>query len=554
MNHPIDFERAAERIAQTVRQYVRVCSFTDTRQERNVEEFFLDHFSVIPYYREHPNHYGIYRIPGDPHERGVCWALCKGEGPDTVVMVHHYDTVGIEDFRDLKDYALEPDALREQLLDNIALFSGETRADIESGDYAFGRGICDMKGGGAIQYTLLEQYTELPDFQGNVIVIGVPDEENLSAGMRGAVRLLAELKENYGLRYKLMINSEPHQRRKADTGIISLGSMGKMMAFVYVRGSLSHCGKVFEGLNPVNVLSEIVRRTELNMDLADFCQGESAMPPTWLYAKDSKDVYDVSLPLSAYGCLSVLNLTMTPPELLRHLQKICSDSFDAVLSSMHKAWRTFCAKTGRPEADLPWKNRVTGFRELCAEAEAARGETFRAALAEKKKSLRQQMRQENLSIVECNLALVDFVYDYVPDIAPRVVYGLVPPYYPCVSDLEYEKTDPQIAGLFPQLQSYAADRFGQKYDKEYFFSGLSDLSYTGLSDPAGVEKALREEMPLYGDLYDLPVDAICAIAMPCINIGPWGKDFHKLTERVYLEDLLHQTPMLVDRAVKYMLG
>ena len=30
--------------------------------------------------------------------------------------------------------------------------------------------------------------------------------------------------------------------------------------------------------------------------------------------------------------------------------------------------------------------------------------------------------------------------------------------------------------------------------------------------------------------------------MAGINIGPWGKDFHKLTERVYKEDLYERTP------------
>ena len=81
-------------------------------------------------------------------------------------------------------------------------------------------------------------------FEGNVIVIGVPDEENLSAGMRAADRLLAQLKEEYGLEYLMMINSEPHQRKDFSKGVFSEGTVGKMMPFVYVRGFLSHAGKV----------------------------------------------------------------------------------------------------------------------------------------------------------------------------------------------------------------------------------------------------------------------------------------------------------------------
>ena len=42
--------------------------------------------------------------------------------------------------------------------------------------------------------------------------------------------------------------------------------------------------------------------------------------------------------------------------------------------------------------------------------------------------------------------------------------------------------------------------------------------------------------------------------MAGINIGPWGKDFHKLTERVYKEDLYVRTPKILDHAVKILLG
>ena len=61
-------------------------------------------------------------------------------------------------------------------------------------------------------------------------------------------------------------------------------------------------------------------------------------------------------------------------------------------------------------------------------------------------------------------------------------------------------------------------------------------------------------MPLYGDFYHIPVEAIEKISMPGINIGPWGKDFHKLTERVCREDLYERTPAIINRAVSILLG
>jgi len=44
------------------------------------------------------------------------------------------------------------------------------------------------------------------------------------------------------------------------------------------------------------------------------------------------------------------------------------------------------------------------------------------------------------------------------------------------------------------------------------------------------------------------------IKMPCINIGPWGKDFHKLTERVLMEDLYERTPKILDYVIKHILN
>jgi len=60
-------------------------------------------------------------------------------------------------------------------------------------------------------------------------------------------------------------------------------------------------------------------------------------------------------------------------------------------------------------------------------------------------------------------------------------------------------------------------------------------------------------MPFYGQLYNIPFEDIVKIAMPCINIGPWGKDFHKVSERVLIEDVLNRTPHLIQSALDWVL-
>lgn len=548
-NHDIDFAALSGRIKDILYKYVGIQTFTNTAGERLVEDFFTDHFGQIEYFQQHPDFWGLYPLENDALGRNVCWAMVRGNSAKTVVLVHHYDIVDIEDFKMLKPFAFSPDVLAKELAKHREMLPPDAQKDLDEDTFVFCRGGCDMKAGGSIQYALLEAYSQLEDFEGNVIVIGVPDEENLSAGMRAADRLLAQLKEEYGLEYLMMINSEPHQRKDFSKGVFSEGTVGKMMPFVYVRGFLSHAGKVFEGLNPVSVLSEIVTRTEINMAFADAVGGEAAPPPTWLYMKDSKDRYDVSMPLTAQGCFSVLTQKQTPAELLEKVKVTCEEGFSAVIDRMNDNYADFCEKTGQPVKPLPWKTKVVNYGELYAEAEGYGGDAFRKAYAEEMQAVLRDMQEGKVHMIEGNFRLIERIYDYIEDISPRVVYGLLPPYYPNVSNIYFDGIAPAARNMSEKLNQYTEEMYGQQYTKEYFYTGICDLSYINIDDPKKQRDSVAGSMPLFGEYYDIPFEAIKEISMAGINIGPWGKDFHKLTERVYKEDLYERTPHILDHAI-----
>ena len=180
-------------IERTLLAYVKARSTTNTAGEREAGAFFLRRVSEMRYFKAHPDFFGSYAIEGDALGRSVGWALLRGRGDRTVVLIHHNDVVDVEDFRTLKDYAYSPIELEGKLLEIAETLPDEVRRDLESGAYLFGRGVCDMKGGGSIQLALLDRYGE-EEFTGNLVVLGLPDEENLSAGMRAAVKLLSALK------------------------------------------------------------------------------------------------------------------------------------------------------------------------------------------------------------------------------------------------------------------------------------------------------------------------------------------------------------------------
>ena len=534
--------------------YVKTESFTNTINEKKAEEFFLDYFSKIAYFKNTPGSYGIYEIENDALNRNVSYAFLKGRGQDTIVFIHHNDIVGVEDFKLLKKYAFSPEELKAQLLRIKNTLSEDAKKDLEEDTFIFGRGVCDMKGGGSIQIALLKRYSELENFNGNIVLIAVPDEENLSAGMRSAVRLLSELQDKYNLKYKLMINTEPHQRKDDETGVFSEGSVGKIMPFVYVRGYLAHAGKVFEGLNPIHIMSKIVSRTELNMDFSDVEGKEAAPPPTWLYLKDSKEQYDVSMPLSVKGCFGILTLNQTPQSILEKVKNICEESFDEVIDDMNNSFRRFAKATCLPLKYLPWESKVVNFQELFREAEAAYGEEFIREYNKELEILGQKLKGNEISIIHCNFELIEFIYGYIDDIKPRIVYGLIPPYYPNVSNLFIDDLDENVSSLSDNLKKFTKEEFNQNYNTEYFYTGISDLSYSSIEKSGEIYKALEESMPLLGQFYDVPVELIEKISMPCINIGPWGKDFHKMTERVNKEDLYIRTPRIINKAISLILG
>lgn len=540
-------------IEEILLSYVKAESFTNTHNERRAEEFFLNYFSIIPYFKNNPNLFGAYEIKNDPFNRSVCYAMLKGNGDDTIVFVHHNDVVGVEDFKLLKDFAFSPKDLKNELLKIKDSLNEDARIDLDNDKFIFGRGVCDMKGGGSIQIALLKRYSELKDFKGNIILIAVPDEENLSAGMRSAVILLDELKEKYDLNFKLMINSEPHQRKDFSQGVFSEGSVGKVMPFIYVRGALAHAGKVFEGLNPINVMSSIVRKTEINMNLSDIVGNEAAPPPTWLYLKDGKEQYDVSMPLYIKGCFSILTLNQTPQSIMKKIKDICVESFNEVIENMNTNYIKFAKVTNLSKKALPWNTKVFCFEELYNEAKSSYGDKFINKYNIKLDELEGKFKNNEISMIDSNFELIDFIYDYIDDISPRVVYGLIPPYYPNVANLYFDNLDSTIKNISEELNDFTENEFGQAYSAEYFYTGISDLSYTSISNSEEVIEALKSSMPLFGRIYDIPVDTIEKISMPCINIGPWGKDFHKLTERVSKEDLYIRTPKIINHAISLVL-
>lgn len=220
--------------------------------------------------------------------------------------------------------ALRPEALAEALKKRN--LSKAVRIDLESGEWLFSRGSADMKSGASIQMALIDKFSQDKSFQDNLLLISLPDEENISKGMLGATELMNDLSERHALDFKLIINSEPYFNQSKKKAILYEGSVGKIMPIIYVRGVRSHIGDPFNGLNPLLILAKIQALSELNIDLCDQFGNDATPPPIWVNLKDRKKSYDVSIPEAATGYFNWLTFTKTPVDIMERMISLSAKS------------------------------------------------------------------------------------------------------------------------------------------------------------------------------------------------------------------------------------
>ncbi len=509
------------KIYEILQAYCRVPSITASDGEALVPEFIGRTLSDVPYFQQNPDHVGTWEIKNDPYGRQVAWAMIKGGSKRTVVLMHHFDVVVTDNYGPLKHLAFEPDQLEDALKSDPAILTAQGKTDLFSGEWMFGRGTADMKGGGAIHLALFDEYGRLSDDarknMPTLVLLAVPDEENMSAGMRAATGLLCHLKKNWDLDYDLMINSEPHQRLTPENGLISQGSIGKLLLFVYVRGVMAHAGKVLDGLNPTGIMAEIVGRTDLSDAFLDQAHGQTSIHPTWMLSRDLKKHYDISFPEACYGIFNVLNFHTGPDEVLKKMSVVCRDVLESYQEEVNRKRRILSKRTGQDLHLLDWMPCVMPYGDL------------RAATPSPESGM---ALTEELAFRAAGFELE----------SPLIIVGFCPPYYPGVSNADQET-------LHKMVTDFTLVHFDQDYDNEAYYTGICDLSYAKApQDPEVFSDAMVHMAG--GDDYHIAFDEIETISMDCINIGPWGKDFHKPSERVLKEDLFVRTPQIVDHIIR----
>lgn len=538
-----------EEIEKLTLELVSIPSINGTEGEKNIANKIYEYIKDIEYFKRHKQY--CFQIPllEDPYGRMNVFALLRGEklpSNKTVILHGHMDTVGVDDFGSLSEFAFDSKNLEEQLkqLD----LPKEVKEDLNSGQWIFGRGAADMKSGVAVHLAVLKQLSEnVKNFSGNILFMSNPVEENQHTGIIESLDTLNYLKRKYNLKYNLAINNDyicplyPGDNTK----YVYTGAVGKVLPSFYVVGQETHVGQCFEGLNPNQIASELIKDIDLNTDLCDGYKGEYTLPPSVLKYEDLKKSYNVQTPFAAFTYFNYFIHDASIDEIVEKLKNIAKQSFDKSLFSANNNYKKFCKLTKQKYETLPWEAHVITYSNLYKKVKDKYGDKLDSDID----SLSKDLLGKGIDIREICLSIVDMLWKINNERKPAIILFFSPPYCPHNTLKDENKSENEVIEKIQQCIDAVEVESNEEFKMLQFFPSLTDSSYLKIDDDLKSIENLKGNLPNWAQMYNIPVDDIKSMNIPAVNYGCYGKDAHKWTERVYKPYSFDTLPKLISLTV-----
>ena len=533
-------------ILELTKQMVEIPSVNGTSGERDIGVFIEEYMRSIPYFEKHPELVIIQKLKDDKLNRRNVFALLRGEkdaNPKTVIFHGHTDTVGVEDYGELGEWAFNPDALMEKL--NDIELPEAVKKDLQSGEYLFGRGACDMKSGDAVFMVIMKHIAEhIEEFSGNILLSCNPVEENLHTGIIEGIDILYELREKYNLRYELAINNDyTCPMYPGDThNYIYTGVVGKLLPCFYIQGRETHVGQCFEGYDPTSIAARLTAEINLSTDFCDGYKGEYSLPPVALKMKDLKSWYNVQTTKEAlvYFNYFVHNAQMDViiDKLINAAKKAVADT----VLDVNCKYKKFCDLSGKEYVQIPDEWEVMTYDELLEKARAKSGNGLEEILGKMAKSYEEDGTDKR----EIPVFLIRELMAKAGIYHPVVVLYFAAPYCPHNT---LQDRDQVVIDKLEKIVHEVEQEENVKYNICRFFPSLSDSSYLAVDDSKESIELLKSNFPQMTQLYPLPFDKMTGLGIKAVDFGVYGKDAHKWTERVHVPYSFEILPKLIYKAL-----
>ena len=544
----------SKRIEEITLDFTSQKSIVDSTGEIEMADKLYGVMAGIDYYKKNPEKLYFLPIKNDSLGRKIVIAELNGEkkkSDKTVVLIGHFDTVGISDYGSLQEYATKPAELAKRL--GELKLPPEVREDLESGEYLFGRGVFDMKSGDATIIALMEDISkDIKNFEGNIIFGAVCDEEGNSAGMLNFVPKLNKLKKEKNYEYLAIIDTDYMAPAYPGdpTKYVYVGTVGKLMPTFFVVGKETHVGESYDGLDPNQIVAEITRRVNLNPEFCDVAGGEVTLPPVTLKQRDLKPEYSVQLAKTSILLFNFATHVMTPDQVLEKMKDVGQECFVQVVDEINARYKKYCGMIGREYRQQPWVARTMTYDELYANVKAEIGVKLDIMIADFLESIKDD---KSLDVREKQVKVVEYLHNIWSDQNPVVIVFFSAPYYPHIYVEGTRDKEKALIEAVTDAIKTTAPKFDYKLIQKKFLPCISDLSYAAApKDPEVVEK-FKINTPGYGVVYDLPIEDMQNLDLPVVDIGSFGKDAHKYSERVEKRYSFQVNPELVYKTIMNLL-
>jgi len=497
-----------------------------------------------PAFIEHPENVWTIPVPGGRHQRGCVAALARGRGRRTVVLTGHFDTVPIEDYGDLKPLAGRAEELRQGLLSRLrkgAVTRAEKLAleDFSGPDYLPGRGLLDMKAGLAAGLAVIEAFAEMPDREGNLLFLTVPDEEVNSAGARAAAPALPELAAKHGLDIVAAINLDAiADDGDGSTGrAVALGTIGKLLPSAMVVGLPTHAGYAFNGLNACALAGALAAEVEWAEALTERSGDQTGAGPTLLGMKDSKTAYDVTMPDKVWMYWNVMLYRRTPAAILQALQGLAENAVARIKVALAPRRSAALGNGVGPLPDVA----VTTFDALRREVSAKRPDAVAAI-----ERFAREVAAQNLDLPEQCRLITQELWKLSGRGDPAIILGFASTPY-LATQLGGDEDARALARATERAAEIIVARHNTTIALPAYFLGISDMSFLGQADESDIP-VVAANTPAWGAGLHWPQGSAFA-GIPIVNAGPWGRDYHTVLERLHTPYAFKILPDLIGEIV-----
>ncbi|RKQ37276.1 M20/M25/M40 family metallo-hydrolase [Oceanobacillus halophilus] len=511
-------------------------SMTFSQGERQFPFKLQAKLQDLSYFQQYPDKLELH--DADLRRKFLTALYKHPEATDTICLISHFDTVNTEEYGDYEPLATQPEELTkiwQEATDELPI---DVLEDLNSGDYLFGRGTMDMKMGLVMHMRLIEK-ASTEEWPINLLVLAVPDEEVNSAGMRLAVPILLKLQEQYHLNYKLFLNSEPAFSMEPDNHehYIYTGSVGKILPASLFYGKETHAGEPLRGITSPYIGSFLTREMEWNDLFQETVLGEQTPLPVVLQQTDLRLRYSTQTPYRSSALYNIFLFKRSATDIFELFESVANRA----AKKCNEDYLKICKKHQvKPIGDV----KVIKYKDLLEYATAKLG-----------KELIKEIKAETYyhdewDDREKSLRITDKLMIHCQELAPAIIILFAPPFYPAVNSSENSLVDWCTKFIIKR----AKEKFNLSIKQVHYFNGICDLSYVNYEGKSDGWNAFEQNTPVWNDTYTIPFDAMQKLQAPVLNIGPFGKDPHKRTERLHMQNAFKETPLLLDELIQMMIN